>query len=154
VISFPTTLPRRRLLKNENARLTRILDNVPSGIAVFQVSGDGLPKSVSINRYMAQSMDLPSGNLDLSAPEKLWDYVHPDDWTRCKDEFSRFLKTGAPLEVTVRLRRDGTGTYLWAHIEGNLMRHADGSAAAYVTYVNVDAMKQTESESAEQPPDL
>jgi signal transduction histidine kinase len=138
--------PEAALLKNENARLTRILDNVPSGIAVFQVSGDGLPKSVSINRYMAQSMDLPSGNLDLSAPEKLWDYVHPDDWTRCKDEFSRFLKTGAPLEVTVRLRRDGTGTYLWAHIEGNLMRHADGSAAAYVTYVNVDAMKQTESD--------
>ena len=136
--------PETAVLKDENTRLTQILDNVPSGIAVFRMDSGGALKSVSINRHMAQSMDLPGGSSELSAPEKLFSYIHPGDWAQCEDAFAEFLKTGSPLEGAVRLRKDGTGEYLWAHIEGNLVRHPDGSAAAYVAYVNVDAMKQTE----------
>lgn len=141
---LPAESPERETaLKRENSRLTRILDNVPAGIAVFRIE-DGVPKGVSVNRHMAQAVDLHGGSTEISSPEMLFDYIHPDDREECRRAFSHFLNTGAPLAGSMRLRLDGTGTYLWVHVKGNLVRRSAHTSVAYLSYTDVDAMKRSE----------
>lgn len=132
------------LLKSENERLTRILDNVPSGIAVCTVKNKR-PVQITINHHLAASLNLPQGLLQLRSMDHLLSIVHPDDRSAARTMLLRCLATKEPMHFLCRLKRHNSDDYRWIRITGNLVSQEDHTSVAYFSYTDVTEIKEAEA---------
>jgi PAS domain S-box-containing protein len=136
LIAAQKAAERTETLKWENERLGRIINNVPAGICVCLVK-DGTPHEVTINRHMAQRLGQPEDASRLCTLEELIDSVHGEDRERYQRDLAAFLRQQERLDGTYRLKVRDTGSYIWAHVEGNLVVGPDGMGVAYLACTDV-----------------
>ena len=129
--------------ESENEQLRRILDNVPSGIGVSALSGKRAGSMV-LNRYLTDMLGISESDAGDAVPNLLR-LIHPEDRDRCAKDIHRFLSEGSELRGTYRFRRENAQDSFWVRVEGRLVRQPSGGGTAYLSYTDVNELKQTET---------
>jgi signal transduction histidine kinase/PAS domain-containing protein len=131
-------------LQNENTRLSRIINNVPAGIAACIIK-EGRFQKVIINEYLSQLFNTPASVAENMSCESFLNYIHPTERKSVEKKFKSFLADEGGFNEIYRLYLNTTD-YFWAHIDGNLIHRPDGTDVAYLVYTNVSTMKKIEAE--------
>ena len=139
---------RAQMLAEENERLQRLLDNVPSGISVFRGRPGGYGV-LSSNHYLCETFDIPKRISGIRKRKDLLAYMHPDDRERGSQDLDDLFGGRTSLEGIYRFRDARTKKYVWSLVRGKLVAASGGEATVYFTYTNIDVMKKTEAELRE-----
>jgi PAS domain S-box-containing protein len=139
---------RAQMLAEENERLQKLLDNVPSGISVFR-GKPGAYGVLSSNHYLCETFDIPKRISGVKKRKDLLAYMHPDDRKHGGQDVDSLFDDGAALEGIYRFRDARTKKYVWSLVRGRRVPEPNGEATVYFTYTNIDAMKKTEAELRE-----
>jgi len=132
-------------LKNANARLNRILNNVPAGIAACIIK-DNQFKTLIVNKYLSDLFMISSSEAESYSRNQFFSFIHPNDRFSFEHDFDSFLNEQSGLENNCRLYRKGLNDYIWVHVTGKLIHTLEGSDIAYLSYTDITAKKLAESE--------
>lgn len=73
--------------------------------------------------------------------------IHPDDLSRCMEEWTHCLETGENFEGQYRFRRGSDGAYRWHLCRGIARRDELGAIVQWIgTYTDIDDQKSSEAE--------
>ena len=136
------------LLENENARLQRIVDSVPSGIGFFRIQKDG-KQTITLNRYFLERVELPGASGNTVELDRLPSCIHPNDRRRCRQDIRRICEEKQPVSAMYRFRRVGGGAYYWGKIRSKIVRLSDGEEACYIVFTNENELKTAEADLRE-----
>jgi PAS domain S-box-containing protein len=79
----------------------------------------------------------------------VYDYLHPDDHARAREELTAHFKTGKPYGSILRLRHKG-GEYLWFQVKGAALRNTGGRAHRMIGSISdITEKKMIEDKLAE-----
>ena len=136
---------RSRLLENENARLNRILGNLPAGILTVAIQ-NGTPVQMFVNDHLAKYLGIQYGVTAIDSFERFLGYVHPEERERVRADLDALLQCRRSSGSNMRIRNMQTGKYVWVHVEGRLHREKTGEDYLYLAYTDIDALMKAEAE--------
>jgi PAS domain S-box-containing protein len=77
--------------------------------------------------------------------ESFWECLHPDDRGEARDHWEAGLRSGAPFERQVRIKRATDGRYRWHIARAVPEREGDGTIVGWIaTATDIDDQKQAE----------
>ena len=124
-------------LKQQEMGVSQMLDFTPLLVAVFGPNRERL----FANRV---ALDYLGKSLDEWQQGPFADSIHPEDLKRYRAESDRSLKTGAPYELELRLRKRD-GSYRWFLARFHPVRDDKGQIIRwYVACTDIDERKGTE----------
>jgi PAS domain S-box-containing protein len=77
--------------------------------------------------------------------ESFWECLHPDDRSEARAHWQAGLRSGAPFDRQVRIRRAADGNYRWHVARAVPEREADGTIVGWIaTATDIDDQKRAE----------
>jgi PAS domain S-box-containing protein len=136
---------RSKLLESENARLNRILGNLPAGILTVAIQ-NGTPVRMFVNNHLAKYLGIQYGVAAIDSFERFLVYIHPEERERVRADLGALLQDRKSSGSNMRIRNMQTGKYVWVHVEGRLHREKTGEDYLYLAYTDIDALMNAEAE--------
>jgi len=141
-------LQKKAALEVQRTNLRRMVDSVPSGLSALRIVNGAPDKTMQLNRYFSERVDLPVGeNKDVEL-QAFASCLHPDDREKYRLDFIRLLKD-KELTVNQYRFRDKNGNYYWGGVRGTIETVSAELEIAYFVYTNIDEMKQAENKLQE-----
>ena len=141
-------LEKTAALREQSENLRRMIDGVPSGLGALHIR-QGIPdKTMQINRYFIERIDIAVGEDSCVDLRSFLDCLHPEDRTSFREDFFTFLKEKALSTRQYRFRTRG-GEYVWGSIRGTFVKLSDSEEIAYFNYANIDDIKLVEAQLRE-----
>lgn len=132
--------------KDKIEELTRKLDGIPGGIAIYKRFYGEL-QCISVNQFLAQQLGtIPSALIGRGMKELLQDYMVPDSCERFFRECQVLQGTHRQESGTYQFRNQQTGRAVWLHISCQLVREPGDEELIYCAYTNVDKLVHYEDE--------
>ncbi|MDD3410625.1 MAG: response regulator, partial [Eubacteriales bacterium] len=139
--------------EHQRAELQRIIDNLLTGVGVFQRRGEQITVR-ALNQTALVLANLPAVDALHQPMDTLWGQVHPEDLPLVRD-FSRQLHIGSRVSsVVYRHRCAPAGDYRWMFSLGKCVEQPDGSELSYVTFTDVSHQKLLEAQLTEREASL
>lgn len=127
--------------QRENSNFTRLLDNIPSGIAIYRKEGSDVICAYA-NQFFLDMLGLVDKYMLVGESYRnLTGVIHPDDLPDIRLYISAMLQGAQQQEGTFRYRRVGTTSYHWYHQVCRRVLLPHGDELFYVSYTDVDTEK-------------
>lgn len=121
-----------------------IIDGIPSGIAVFNVSGDKLGVEF-FAKHLEEMLGRNAESFEKAGIEKI---VHPDDLQAFRDAMNSAVKTALPFERDIRIIKPD-GKTVWLRVSGNPVKAHDG-VQIFASMYDVTQQKLSEETAGRQ----
>jgi PAS domain S-box-containing protein len=115
------------LLKEADARLREVTENIPVAVYQYHLSGAGGRTFRFFSRGLAQICGL-SAEEAMASPEALHDLVHADDRELVNMSIAQAAASQSPWSVDFRLIDRHSGRIVWVHGEAHGKAMPDGSS--------------------------
>lgn len=127
-----------------DADFKRMVDNIPSGIAVMRLRDEKL-ELVAANPYLSSIIGVSDRGIAGQTPEDYYRRVHPDDLQVARDAMKATFSERHGAVCIYRSKNERTNKYMWLHAVSRFVPQPDGSQLAYISYTDVTAQKEAES---------
>lgn len=135
--------------KDELGRLTRKLDGIPGGVAVFKRYFDDL-QCVSVNSCLEDMLGVVQEKLVGKTMAQIAQaYMEPGEGERFLLEFQTIASTFKHAEGTYRFHNIAKDAPVWVHIACQLMREPNDEELFYCAYTNVNQLIHYKGKVAE-----
>ena len=114
-------------------RRKELLDNLPCGAIIFEVTADGIINSPHINKRYAELVNRHEDELQI------YDYiqaVHEDDRDGMMRSITEAIQGDHELECDIRVKKGGGG-YIAFHLVGRIVSRKDQNTVIYATYTQI-----------------
>ncbi|HMF41649.1 MAG TPA: ATP-binding protein [Polyangia bacterium] len=124
--------------RRSQERYRRLLDDMPQCIWAADAGGH-------VNYWNRPGLSYVGLEPDDVQEDSFWASVHPDDRPGAHADWEAGLRTGAPFERQVRLKRAADGSYRWHLARVVPEREVDGTVIGWIaTATDIDDQKQAE----------
>jgi len=127
-----------------DADFKRMVDNIPSGIAVMRLRDEKL-ELVAANPYLSSIIGVSDRGIVGPTPEDYYRRVHPEDLQVAKDAIKATFSERHGAVCIYRCKNEKTNKYIWLHAVSRSVPQPDGSQLAYISYTDITAQKEAES---------
>ncbi len=129
----------RRMGQNE--RLLMALDNVPTGICLYDFSS-GEPRCIMMNKYLAQFTGIMRDAVEQRPFDAILPFVLPADRSKFKKRMMEIAIDSQDFDMSLSIQRAGGG-YAYMHVIGTRVK--DGLAdRIYVSMFDVTRLKKVQ----------
>ncbi|MGB4985031.1 MAG: PAS domain-containing protein [Erysipelotrichaceae bacterium] len=120
----------------ENSSLFKtIIENIPGGVAKIILEDDKI-RPIFFSDGMCNMLNDTKENLFKLYSEDAMTGVHPDDYDRVWNTFSRSMQTGEPINSIYRIS-NSKGEYRWVNNRSSFVSEENGIISYYVIYIDV-----------------
>jgi PAS domain S-box-containing protein len=124
--------------RRSQERYQRLLDAIPQCIWAADAAGH-------VNYWNRPGLEYCGLAPDDLREESFWDCLHPDDRAAARADWEAGLRSGAPFERQVRIRRAADGNHRWHIARAVPEQRADGSIVGWIaSATDIDDQKQAE----------
>src|SRR5262245_48971921 len=129
---------REALERKNQERYRRLLDAMPQ--CIWAADGDG-----HVNYWNRPGLAYCGLKPADVREESFWECLHPDDRAEAREHWQAGLRSGAPFERQVRIKRATDGSYRWHIARAVPEREPDGAIVGWIaTATDIDDQKQAE----------
>ncbi len=128
--------------QGEVLRLREILENVPTGLCLYQYQGEECT-CVMVNAYFTLITGIPKEALENRACRSILPFLGSAERSHYQEKFCSLLKGAEEFECTVRILRLRGRDVGWFAVHGRRVRYRDGDRI-YVIYTDITNEKQLE----------
>lgn len=132
-----------RLVAKEKDRLQNIVDNITSGVAVYELHPQGGASMVVYNKALGSIFGIADLGFGVDTFRECLKKVHPDDYISLNDTVQSFF-AGAATGSSVFRMDNGAGGWKWVFFSGNGSSAPDGSMIIFSTFTDITKAKLTE----------
>lgn len=120
-------------------RRKELLDNLPCGAVIFEVTADGILKATHVNKRYAELVNRSSDELHMQDAIQTF---YPEDRSRIMDTINEAIKLGRETECDVRVIKNGGG-YIAFHLVLRTISKENQNTVVYVTYMPITEEKRS-----------
>jgi PAS domain S-box-containing protein len=129
---------REALERKSQERYRRLLDAMPE--CIWAADADG-----NVNYWNRPGLAYCGLRAADIREESFWDCLHPDDRVESRAHWNAGLRSGAPFERQVRIKRAADGSYRWHLARAVPEREAEGQVVGWIaTATDIDDQKRAE----------
>jgi PAS domain S-box-containing protein len=129
---------REALERKSQERYRRLLDAMPQCIWAADAEGH-------VNYWNRVVLSYCGFKAADVREESFWECLHPDDRTDARAHWEAGLRSGAPFERQVRIKRAADGSYRWHIARAVPERESEGGIAGWIaTATDIDDQKRAE----------
>lgn len=114
----------------QEERRKELLDNLPCGAIIFEVTADGILNARHINKRFAELVERSGDELQLQDSVQV---VHPEDRERMMNTIREAIKQDREMECDIRIQKGGGG-YVSFHLVGRIVSRENENTVIYTTY--------------------
>ena len=114
-------------------RRKELLDNLPCGAIIFEVTAGGALNARHINKRYAELVDRSGEKLRMQDSLQA---VHPEDRERMMNTIREAIREDREMECDIRVLRGG-GEYIAFHLVGRVVSRENQNTVIYTTYTPI-----------------
>ena len=122
--------------KQDQERLSDLIDTVPCGICLYRWDGAELTPLI-VNHQFSEMLGEDAMGYLQGVKELDYTHVHPDDLAGLRQASLDGLQGNGELDYTYRTRNAKTNQYVWLRLRGTMLPKSDGTRLVYVSYYDV-----------------
>lgn len=115
-------------------RRKELLDNLPCGAIIFEVTAEGIINSLHINRRFSELVNREGDELQIHDSIQS---IHPDDRERMMQSIHESIQKNSEMECDIRVK-NGNGGYISFHLVGRIVSRKDQNTVIYTTYTPIN----------------
>ena len=129
-------LSDRTEIMQQNRQLMDLLNHLPSGIGLFELTGQSIVQLYLNDGFYQMLEDTREKRMSYS-DNQFVQAIHPEDRALLENIHANLLRGDKRLELTCRMR-SGKGEYLWIHLVGTVEAISDGRTILYCSFSDVN----------------
>jgi signal transduction histidine kinase/PAS domain-containing protein len=132
-------------LERENSGWQRLVNHIPSGLAIVKFTGDDLV-CLGVNDYCLQILGIAKEKMvDKNFAATANNFL-PEDAARRRRDWDIIKETGS-LDAVYRFYNPNRGKISWVELRTRVVDQPDGTKLAYVTYFDINAQREAEMQA-------
>lgn len=131
--------------KLENEQLQALINEVPTGIGVYEVL-DGVITQSYLNHAFYEMLGADREDRVQFLGENSLNAAHPDDIMNIQEAIARLLAGEDKVIVTYRLQ-SGSGDWIWIQLTGAVVKRTENYIKIYASFVNYDNIMKAQMEA-------
>lgn len=131
--------------KLENEQLQALINEVPTGIGVYEVL-DGVVTQSYLNHAFYEMLGADREDRVQFLGENSLNAAHPDDIMNIQEAIARLLAGEDKVIVTYRLQ-SGSGDWIWIQLTGAVVKRTENYIKIYASFVNYDNIMKAQMEA-------
>ncbi|MEG0910156.1 MAG: response regulator [Ruthenibacterium sp.] len=128
-------------LKETKHKLQSMMKNLDGGIVIMDAYPDGTIRPSFVSEGFCQMTGTTMVGMHELYDTNVFAGVHPSDRKRVETVFLQAVKNKQKFTDSYRLIK-GDGTYVWVHINANVVVNEDGSTSYYAIYTDITKEKE------------
>ncbi|MEG3073681.1 MAG: response regulator [Ruthenibacterium sp.] len=128
-------------LEQTQQKLQSMMRNLDGGIVIMDAYADGTIKPSFVSEGFCKMTNTTMAAMHGMYDTNVFAGVHPNDRKRVETVFLKAVKNRQKFSDSYRLVK-GDGSYVWIHINANVVENEDGSASYYAIYTDISKEKE------------
>ncbi|MEG1322755.1 MAG: PAS domain-containing protein, partial [Ruthenibacterium sp.] len=122
-------------------KLQSMMRNLDGGIVIMDAYADGTIKPSFVSEGFCKMTNTTMAAMHGMYDTNVFAGVHPNDRKRVETVFLKAVKNRQKFSDSYRLVK-GDGSYVWIHINANVVENEDGSVSYYAIYTDISKEKE------------
>ncbi|MDD3336834.1 MAG: ATP-binding protein [Eubacteriales bacterium] len=132
------------LLQADRNTLSATLENIATGIYVFEFRGDHY-SIIAANQAICKMMGTAREKTIGVSNDGVSQLAHPDDLAILKHVAEELKVSGGSIDYEYRSKNLKTGQYMWLSASGRSVAQPDGTVRAYICYTDITEKKRLQA---------